>query len=95
MTELNEDRKTQVVRETQVALQMERLKEVSSDLEKSITGIRHGLTSVLKSGPSDDEEKPEKDREALVPLANDIRAIANRIGVLNVNVAMLLRDLEL
>lgn len=83
------------VRETQVALQMENLKGRLSELEKGIANIKNRLGPVLRDDTPDSGEKSTKDQEALVPLANDIRASANRVNMLNLQVDTLLRKLEL
>lgn len=85
----------EVVRERQVTLQMENLKDRLSELEKGMADIRIRLSSVLRDDTLDSGEKATEDQEALVPLASDIRASANRVNILNLEVDTLLRELEL
>lgn len=89
MAELNEDRKGQVT------LQMKILKGNLSELEKNIAAIKPRLGSVLRDHTPDTGEKAVAEIDALVPLADDIRASANRISMLNVTVCTLLTELEL
>lgn len=89
MTETNEGKERQVV------LQMDNLKDRLSELGKSITEIRARLSSVLRTDMVDSEQKAGKDPETLVPLANDIRASASRVNMLNMEIIGLLQELEL
>jgi hypothetical protein len=92
MAELTE---TDKVKKRQVILQMENLKGKLSELEKGVAEIKMRLNSVLRDDTPNSDEKAAKDQESLVPLANDIRASANRVNMLNLEVDTLLRELEL
>ncbi len=92
MAELTE---TDKVKKRQVILQMENLKGKLSELEKGVAEIKMRLNSVLRDDTPNSDEKAAKDQEALGPLANDIRASANRVNMLNLEVDTLLRKLEL
>ncbi len=82
-------------RETQVTIQMSELKEVISELEKSITGLRDKLKVVLRNDLISDSEKDKVKEEKLVPLATDLREIRFQINHLNILVLDILRELEL
>lgn len=86
---------TNKVREGQVFLQMDNLKDRLSELEKSVTEMKARLGSVLRNDTVDSEGKPGKDPDLLVPLASDIRASASRVNMVNMEITGLLQELEL
>ena len=67
------------LKETQVQQQISRCCGNLDNLECSIKDLENRLTGILAS-PSVDKE-PEKPEQALVPLANNIRATADRINI--------------
>ncbi len=83
------------VREGQVIREIDSLKDGLATLEKGMVNIRDRLDTVLRKDTLDTDEKAKDEMEALVPLAHDIRSVAFRISMLNIEVTNLLKELEL